>query len=184
MHELTMTLSRRPLRRGLRGRQRLGAGPSRVFQADEAHRRMLVRCLKREAKITAENASLFPNFAKPHLQVATDYDGRLGPTRQFVVRRVVGLHVRTLSHGLWDEMVPPPTRKIACRLTVTYAGFSGESLFLEGLYQARYGAASGRARPSCWQRFADVLVPRSRSRPGRPKDWLTECAVRCALIST
>jgi hypothetical protein len=39
------------------------------------------------------------------------------------------------SHRLWDEMVPPPTRKIACRLTVTYAGFSGESELLEELYK-------------------------------------------------
>ena len=32
-------------------------------------------------------------------------------------------------------MVPPPTRKIACQLIVTYAGFSGESVLLEELYK-------------------------------------------------
>jgi hypothetical protein len=32
-------------------------------------------------------------------------------------------------------MVPPPTRKIACRLTVTYAGFEGESDLLQELYE-------------------------------------------------
>ena len=32
-------------------------------------------------------------------------------------------------------MVPVPTRKISCRLTVTYAGFSGESALLEDLYE-------------------------------------------------
>jgi phage terminase large subunit-like protein len=32
-------------------------------------------------------------------------------------------------------MVPPPTRRVACRLTVTYAGFSGESLLLEELHK-------------------------------------------------
>jgi hypothetical protein len=36
---------------------------------------------------------------------------------------------------LWDEMVPPPTRRIACRLTVTYAGFCGKSLLLEELHK-------------------------------------------------
>jgi hypothetical protein len=36
---------------------------------------------------------------------------------------------------LWDELVPPPTRKAAWRLTVTYAGFSGESVLLADLYQ-------------------------------------------------
>ena len=36
---------------------------------------------------------------------------------------------------LFDELVPPPTRRIACRLTVTYAGFEGESALLEELYR-------------------------------------------------
>jgi len=31
--------------------------------------------------------------------------------------------------------VPPPTRRIACRLTTTYAGFEGESLLLEELHK-------------------------------------------------
>src|SRR5262249_26320326 len=31
--------------------------------------------------------------------------------------------------------VPPPTRQMACRLTVTYAGFEGESTLLEELYK-------------------------------------------------
>jgi phage terminase large subunit-like protein len=39
------------------------------------------------------------------------------------------------ARRLFDELVPPPTRKIALRLTVTYAGFSGESVLLEELYQ-------------------------------------------------
>jgi phage terminase large subunit-like protein len=37
--------------------------------------------------------------------------------------------------------VPPPTRKIACRLCVTYAGFEAESVLLQGLY------ARGLAQP-------------------------------------
>jgi hypothetical protein len=32
-------------------------------------------------------------------------------------------------------MVPVPTRKISVRLTVTYAGFEGESKLLEDLYK-------------------------------------------------
>ena len=36
---------------------------------------------------------------------------------------------------LWDEMVPPPTRRITARLTVSYAGFEGESAQLEALYK-------------------------------------------------
>jgi hypothetical protein len=49
------------------------------------------------------------------------------------------------SRRLWDELIPPPTRKIACRLTVTYAGFEGESVLLEelckrGLQQPEVGS--------------------------------------------
>jgi hypothetical protein len=32
-------------------------------------------------------------------------------------------------------MVPVPTRKVSIRLTVTYAGFEGQSAQLEGLYK-------------------------------------------------
>ena len=39
------------------------------------------------------------------------------------------------SRRLWDEMVPPPTRRITARLTVSYAGFEGESAQLEALYK-------------------------------------------------
>ena len=39
------------------------------------------------------------------------------------------------SRRLWDELVPPPTRQVACRLTTTYAGFEGESLLLEELHK-------------------------------------------------
>jgi hypothetical protein len=43
-------------------------------------------------------------------------------------------------------MIFPPTRKIACRLTVTYAGFSGESLLLEELHKR--GKALPQVGPS------------------------------------
>jgi phage terminase large subunit-like protein len=36
---------------------------------------------------------------------------------------------------LWDETTPPPTRKIAVRVTTTYAGYSGQSVLLEELYR-------------------------------------------------
>jgi len=51
------------------------------------------------------------------------------------------------SHRLFDEMVPP-TRKIACRLTVSYAGFEGESSLLEGLY--RRGMAGRKLAPDLY----------------------------------
>src|SRR5256885_731789 len=39
------------------------------------------------------------------------------------------------SHRLWAELVPPPTRKIACRVTVTMPASRGESELLEELYR-------------------------------------------------
>jgi hypothetical protein len=39
------------------------------------------------------------------------------------------------ARRLFDELVWPPTRKVACRLTVTYAGYEGESVLLEELYK-------------------------------------------------
>lgn len=45
-------------------------------------------------------------------------------------------------------MVPPPTRRIACRLTVTYAGFEGESTLLQDLY--RRGLQQQQVAPSLY----------------------------------
>jgi hypothetical protein len=39
------------------------------------------------------------------------------------------------SRRLWDELVPPPTRKAAWRLVVTHAGFENESKLLHDLYK-------------------------------------------------
>jgi hypothetical protein len=43
-------------------------------------------------------------------------------------------YISERAQRLWDEMVPVPTRKVSIRLTVTYAGFEGESTLLESLY--------------------------------------------------
>ena len=51
------------------------------------------------------------------------------------IRRALGLQSANVRVGLFDELVPPPTRRIACRLTVTYAGFEGEGALLEELYR-------------------------------------------------
>lgn len=36
---------------------------------------------------------------------------------------------------LWEEMTPPPTRKFSMRWVETYAGFIGENLLLQSIYQ-------------------------------------------------
>jgi hypothetical protein len=50
------------------------------------------------------------------------------------------------SRRLYDEMVPVPTRAVSCRLTVTYAGFEGESDLLLDLY--RRGMAQPEIAPN------------------------------------
>jgi phage terminase large subunit-like protein len=67
--------------------------------------------------------------------VASDASSAAGGNQSISVFDELWAYTSERSRRLWDEMVPPPTRKIGCRLTVTYAGFSGESLLLEELYK-------------------------------------------------
>jgi len=107
---------------------------SRVFQAIKR----IVEAsplLKREARITADKIT-FPAFHQATITtVANDYAGAAGANPTISCFDELWGYVSENSRRLWDEMVPPPTRKITCRLTVTYAGFSGESVLLEELYK-------------------------------------------------
>lgn len=68
--------------------------------------------------------------------LANDYAGAAGGAPTYVVFDELWAYTSERSHRLWDEMVVPvPTRKISGRLTVTYAGFEGESDLLEQLYK-------------------------------------------------
>ncbi len=67
--------------------------------------------------------------------IASDYTGAAGANPTVSVFDELWGFTSERSRRLWDEMVPPPTRKIACRLTVTYAGFEGESELLQELYR-------------------------------------------------
>jgi phage terminase large subunit-like protein len=67
--------------------------------------------------------------------IASDYAGAAGGNPTISVFDELWAYTSERSRRLWDELVPPPTRKIACRLTVTYAGFEGESVLLEELYR-------------------------------------------------
>ncbi len=67
--------------------------------------------------------------------IASDYAGAAGTNPNFIVFDELWGYTSERSRRLWDEMVPVPTRKVSARLTVTYAGFEGESELLEDLYQ-------------------------------------------------
>ena len=73
--------------------------------------------------------------------IPSNFAGAAGGNQNIVVFDESWAYVSERSRRLWDEMVPPPTRKIGVRLTTTYAGFTGESTLLEELY------ARGMAQP-------------------------------------
>jgi phage terminase large subunit-like protein len=106
----------------------------RVFQAVKR----IVECsplLTSEAEITRDRI-VFPAFAGASISaIASDYAGAAGANPTITSFDELWGYTSERSRRLWDEMVPPPTRKIACRLTVTYAGFEGESVLLEELYK-------------------------------------------------
>jgi hypothetical protein len=104
--------------------------------------------LRNEAKITADKI-VFPNFHNATIStVASNYATAAGANPTISVFDELWAYSSERSHRLWDEMVAPPTRQIACRLTVTYAGFSGESVVLEDLYKR--GLALPQVGPSLY----------------------------------
>ena len=112
----------------------------RVF---EACRRIIEASplLKREAKIT-ESRITFPALNATITAIPASFAGAAGGNQNISVFDEAWAYVSERSRRLWDELVPPPTRKLACRLTVTYAGFEGESVLLQELYKR------GKQQPS------------------------------------
>jgi phage terminase large subunit-like protein len=105
----------------------------RVF---EAVRRIVEASpyLRREAQVIA-NRITFPSTGATIQAIASDAPGAAGSNPVISSFDELWGYTSERSHRLFDEMIPPPTRKIACRLTTTYAGFEGESKLLEGLYE-------------------------------------------------
>ena len=106
--------------------------------------------LRNEARITADKIT-FPHFRNAMICTLTsNYATAAGANPVISVFDELWAFSSERARRLFDEMVPPPTRKIACRLTVTYAGFEGEGELLEELYkrgmkQSRSGRVCVRA---------------------------------------
>jgi phage terminase large subunit-like protein len=100
---------------------------SRVFQAIKR----IVEAsplLKREARITQDKIT-FPAFREATVQAITSvYASAAGSAAVVSSFDELWGYTSERSRRLFDEMIPPPTRKIACRLTTTYAGFQDESV--------------------------------------------------------
>jgi phage terminase large subunit-like protein len=90
--------------------------------------------LASDATINADKIT-FASTGSTIIAIASDYAGAAGSNPTIVCFDELWGYTSERSHRLWDELVPPPTRKIACRLTVTYSGFEGESTLLEGLHK-------------------------------------------------
>jgi phage terminase large subunit-like protein len=104
----------------------------RVFQA--ISRIVLASpLLAGDATVTA-NKIIFHSTGATITAIASDYAGAAGSNPTIACFDELWGYTSERAHRLWDEMIPPPTRKIACRLTATYAGFEGESALLEGIY--------------------------------------------------
>jgi phage terminase large subunit-like protein len=145
---------------------------SRVFQAI----RRIVEAsplLKSEARITADKI-VFPAFHSATISaIACDYTGAAGGNPTISCFDELWGFTSENSRRLWDEMVPPPTRKIACRLVVTYAGFSGESVLLEELH-AR-GMALPEVAPSLHAGDGMLMFwSHTPIAPWQTESWLAE----------
>jgi phage terminase large subunit-like protein len=90
--------------------------------------------LYRAARISS-NQILFPSTGASITALASEYAGAAGANPTITVFDELWGFMSERGHRLWDEMIPVPTRKVSVRLTVTYAGFTGESDLLEGLYK-------------------------------------------------
>jgi Terminase large subunit, ATPase domain len=101
--------------------------------------------LRDGAKITAERIS-FPALDATIIAIGADYASAAGANPTISCFDELWGYSSERSRRLWDEMITSPARKISCRLTVSYAGFSGESELLEELY--RRGQALPEVGPS------------------------------------
>ena len=145
---------------------------SRVFQAI----RRIVEAsplLKREARITADKIS-FPAFRNASIAaIASDYTGAAGANPSISCFDELWGFVSERARRLWDEMTPPPTRKIACRLTVSYAGFEGESTLLLELYKR--GLQQQQVGPSLYAGDGILMFwSHEPVAPWQDEKWLAE----------
>jgi phage terminase large subunit-like protein len=90
--------------------------------------------LKGEAQITQFKIA-FPTLHATIQAIASDAGSAAGANPVISCFDELWGYTSERSRRLWDEMTPPPTRKVSCRLTVSYAGFEGESVLLEELYR-------------------------------------------------
>jgi hypothetical protein len=85
-------------------------------------------------KVTADRI-VFLDTGSTIVALASDAASAAGGAPTISVFDELWGYTSERSRRFWDEMVPVPTRKFSVRLTVTYAGFDGESDLLQDLYR-------------------------------------------------
>ena len=90
--------------------------------------------LRAIAKLTADRVT-FLGLDATIIAIASDAASAAGANPVITTFDELWGYVSERSRRLWDEMITSPARKISCRLTVSYAGFSGESVLLEELHK-------------------------------------------------
>ena len=129
--------------------------------------------LKPEARITADRIS-FPALDASIMAIASDAASAAGGNPTISCFDELWGYTSERSRRLWDEMITSPARKISCRLTTTYAGFSGESVLLEELHR-RGMALPDEVGPSL--RAGDGMLFAWHTTPVAPwqdERWLNE----------
>src|SRR6516165_8879977 len=90
--------------------------------------------LAQDAKITAEKIQFYSTGAVI-IAIPSDATTAAGANPTISCFDELWGFTTERDHRLWDELTVPPTRRIACRLVSTYAGFEGESELLEAIYK-------------------------------------------------
>jgi phage terminase large subunit-like protein len=90
--------------------------------------------LAADAVITASKIE-FKSTGSTIIAIANDYAGEAGANPNISTFDEPWAFTSEKAHRLVDELVPPPTRRIACRLFVSYAGYEGEPSPLSAIYQ-------------------------------------------------
>ena len=113
--------------------------------------------LRAIAKLTADRVT-FLGLDATIIAIASDAASAAGANPVITTFDELWGYVSERSRRLWDEMITSPARRISCRLTVSYAGFSGESVLLEELHKR------GMALPELAPRCTRAMIWASRAR--------------------
>jgi hypothetical protein len=128
--------------------------------------------LRAIAKVTSDRVA-FPALGASIIAIASDAASAAGANPVITTFDELWGYTSERARRLWDEMITSPARRISARLTVSYAGFSGESVLLEELYKR--GMALPEVGPSLHagdgMLFAWHCAP---TQPWQTEAWLAE----------